>query len=252
MTSSEKLCLELNDFQEIITASFHNLWEDLDFSDVTLVCEDDQQVEAHKVILSACSPFFNSVLRRNKHSHPMIYMRGMKSEDLTAIVDFIYHGKTTVYQNDLENFLALAEELQLKGLNRPEDIILEEKVENILVPKSKKQLVKKEMKLSPKLLENNITSTTKSYPVTPEQEKLIIPYQNEEIQKTIYSMIQILPDGDLKWMCTMCGKLMKTKRDLERHIESHIDGLNYPCNQCGKVSRSSHVLINHVSRSHRK
>ena len=46
----------------------------------------------------------------------MIYMRGMKAKDLIAIVDFIYHGEANVYQEDLEGFLALAEELQLKGL----------------------------------------------------------------------------------------------------------------------------------------
>merc|ERR1712129_117587 len=43
-------------------------------------------------------------------------MRGMKSENLLAIVDFLYFGETNVYQNNLDSFLAVAEELQLKGL----------------------------------------------------------------------------------------------------------------------------------------
>ena len=51
-------------------------------TDVTLVCEDGHQIEAHKVILSLSSPLFENLLKRNKHNHPMIYMRGMKSEDL--------------------------------------------------------------------------------------------------------------------------------------------------------------------------
>ena len=49
----------------------------------------------------------------------MIYMRGLKSKDLNAVVDFIYHGEANIYQEDLEGFLALAEELQLKGLTGP-------------------------------------------------------------------------------------------------------------------------------------
>ena len=114
--SVEKFCLKWNDFQENIASSYKDLREDLDFSDVTLICEEDEQIQDHRVILSACSPFFSSVLRRNKHSHPMIYMRGLKSKDLVAIVDFIYHGEANIYQEDLDGFLALAGDLQLKGL----------------------------------------------------------------------------------------------------------------------------------------
>ena len=123
---SEKLCLQWNGFQENIISAFGNLREDNNFSDVTLACEDGQQVEAHKVILAASSPFFQKLLGRNKHPHPLIYMRGMKSEDLLAIVDFLYHGEANVFQENLDSFLAVAEELQLKGLmGKPE-----EKVQN--------------------------------------------------------------------------------------------------------------------------
>ena len=93
MTSSEKFCLKWNEFQKNIYNAFHGLREDLDFSDVTLVFEEDKQIDAHRVILSAYSPFFSSVLKRNNHSHPMIYMRGLKFKDMVAIVDFMYHGK---------------------------------------------------------------------------------------------------------------------------------------------------------------
>ena len=114
--SSEKFCLKWNDFQQNIVSSYHDLRKDSHFCDVTLVCEEDQQIEAHRIILTACSPFFSTVLKRNKHSHPMIYMRGLKAKDLEAILDFIYHGEANIYQEDLDGFLALAEELQLKGL----------------------------------------------------------------------------------------------------------------------------------------
>ena len=123
---SEKLCLQWNDFQENIKSAFGNLREDNDFTDVTLACEDGQQVEAHKVILAASSPFFQKLLGRNQHPHPLIYMRGMKSEDLLAIVDFLYRGEANVFQENLDSFLAIAEELQLKGLMGKTD----EKVED--------------------------------------------------------------------------------------------------------------------------
>ena len=115
-TMPEKLCLQWNDFNENITVSFGSLRIDEDFTDVILACEDGKQVEAHKVILATSSPFFKNILKRNKHAHPLLYMRGMKSEDLFAILDLLYCGETNVYQEDLGSFLVIAEELELKGL----------------------------------------------------------------------------------------------------------------------------------------
>lgn len=112
----EKLCLKWNDFDENVKSAFANFQSDQDFSDVTLACEDGQQVEAHKVILASCSPFLMELLRKNKHPHPIIYMRGVKFEDLVTIVEFLYLGEVNIYQENLAVFLTLAEELQLKGL----------------------------------------------------------------------------------------------------------------------------------------
>ena len=113
---SEKLCLKWNDFQNNTSTAFGSLRNDSEFSDVTLACEGGNQVEAHKVILVASSPFFHNLLRRNKHPHPLIYMRGVRSDDVVAILDFLYFGEANVYQENIDAFLALAEELELKGL----------------------------------------------------------------------------------------------------------------------------------------
>ena len=115
MGSSEKFCLRWNDFEANISSAFRDLKEEKDFSDVTLVCAD-QQVEAHKVILAASSPFFKRVLRNNPHTHPLIYMKGVKFSDLEAVLSFVYHGEVNVAEADLNNFLAFAEELEVKGL----------------------------------------------------------------------------------------------------------------------------------------
>ena len=116
MGTAEKLCLQWNDFKENITSSFKELRANREFTDVTLACEDGQQIEAHKVVLVSSSPFFMELLKKNKHPHPLIYMRGLRSEDVMAIMDFLYQGEANVLQDDLDNFLALAEELKLKGL----------------------------------------------------------------------------------------------------------------------------------------
>jgi len=111
----DKFCLKWNDFESNISAAFRELREDKDFFDVTLACDDDQ-IQAHKVILSACSPFFRKVLRRNKHEHPLLYLKGVKYADLVAVLSFMYHGEVDISQEDLNTFLAVAQDLKVKGL----------------------------------------------------------------------------------------------------------------------------------------
>ena len=114
---SDKFCLRWNDFESNISAAFKELREDKDFFDVTLACDDDQLL-AHKVILSACSPFFKTVLRRNRHQHPLLYLKGVKYQELVAVLNFMYHGEVNVAQEELNSFLAVAEELKVKGLTQ--------------------------------------------------------------------------------------------------------------------------------------
>ena len=90
--SSEKFCLKWNDFESNISGAFRELREEKDFFDVTLAC-DDNQIKAHKVIISACSPFFRSVLRQNPHQHPLLYMRGVSFTDLQSVLTFMYQGE---------------------------------------------------------------------------------------------------------------------------------------------------------------
>ena len=83
---SEKLCLQWNDFKENVNSAFGSLRNDKEFTDVTLACEDGQQLEAHKVILASSSPFFEKILQKNKHSNPLIYLKGFQSKDFVSIL----------------------------------------------------------------------------------------------------------------------------------------------------------------------
>ena len=118
--SSEKFCLRWNDFENNISLAFRELREDKDFFDITLAC-DDEQIQAHKVILSACSPFFRTILRKNPHQHPLLYLKGIKFRDIESILQFMYHGEVNVAQEDLNNFLSVSEELRIKGLTQGQE-----------------------------------------------------------------------------------------------------------------------------------
>ena len=114
--NNDKFCLKWNDFQQNIISSYNGLRTELDYSNVTLVCENDHNIEVHKIIITASSQFFKTVLKRNKHPHPMIYIKGVKAKIMEALLDFIHNGEVNIYQEDLDGFLALAEEIQLKGV----------------------------------------------------------------------------------------------------------------------------------------
>jgi len=115
---TEKFCLRWNDFESNISSAFRDLRDDKDFFDLTLACENDEKVQAHKVILAACSPFFHHVLRHNPHHHPLLYLKGIRHTDLLSVLSFMYHGEVNVAQEELNSFLAVAEELKIKGLTQ--------------------------------------------------------------------------------------------------------------------------------------
>ena len=112
---SEKFCLKWNDFESNISASFKELRHDSELFDLTLACEDDH-LAAHKVILSACSSFFRNILRRTKnHQNLLLYLKGVSAKEMESVLNFMYHGEVSVAQNDLNSFLQVAEDLQVKG-----------------------------------------------------------------------------------------------------------------------------------------
>ena len=119
MASLEKFCLRWNDFETNVSQAFRELREEKDFFDVTLACEDEQ-LSAHKVILSACSPFFRNILRKNPHQHPLLYLKGVKYQEMLSVLNFMYMGEVNVAQEELNSFLAVAEELRVKGLTQGE------------------------------------------------------------------------------------------------------------------------------------
>ena len=105
-----------NDFKDNVKAVFTALRKDVYFTNVTLACEDGHKVKANKIVLASSSNFFQNILEQNKHTHPLIYMIGIKSEDLVAIVDFLYYGEANISHDNLDSFYNIAWVLELKGL----------------------------------------------------------------------------------------------------------------------------------------
>ena len=263
MTNIEKFCLKWNDFQTNISTTFESMRGDPDFADVTLACEDGEQIMAHKVILAASSPFFQNLLRKNQHTHPLIYMRGLKSNNLKAIVDFLYYGEANIYQENLDDFLAFAEELQLKGLSNKEHNPTEYYItpESISVDKDHpKKRASMEMVDEKKFKHENVVSDFQEQNEIGERSVAISNpvYSGElkQLDSQIKSMMstgsQIMANGiKAESACQVCGKEGRY-HVIKDHIElHHIDGVLHSCNLCDKTFRSRHSLKMHTIRNHK-
>ena len=271
MGGSEKLGLQWNEFHNIVSSSFGDLRNDGDLTDVTLACEDGTQMEAHKVVLASTSPFFFNLLKRNKHPHPLIYMKGIKSDNLLAMIEFFYKGEADVSQENLEGFLALADEMKLKGLQRPE-----ESTETLNQPQNsqpqmqtfepdlfvrqhskKKQDRKKSETQESRIHEfNTALAMTNSGSVEVTDVQLL----GDQIKSMMERGENRIPvkkgNGKVKeeftWICKVCGKEGRYSH-LQRHIEAmHITGFNHTCDICGNKSRTKKSLHDHKSRYHGK
>ena len=98
-----------------MVASFKHLRDEKSFCDVTIATEG-QHTKAHKMILCACSPYFKNLLEQNPAKHPIIILKDVPFQHLTAILEFMYAGEVNVAQDQLPSFLKTAEKLKIKGL----------------------------------------------------------------------------------------------------------------------------------------
>ena len=100
---SEKFALKWNDYQSNWKSSLSELHKDTDFADVTLISDDKVKFSAHKVILSSCSNMFKFILKENSNANPLLYLGGVTSVNLDHILDYIYHGEVSLFQEQLDN-----------------------------------------------------------------------------------------------------------------------------------------------------
>ncbi|XP_031633787.1 protein abrupt isoform X4 [Contarinia nasturtii] len=113
--SEQQYALKWNDFQSSILSSFRHLRDEEDFVDVTLAC-DIRSFTAHKVVLSACSPYFRKLLKANPCEHPIVILRDIRAEDVESLLRFMYNGEVHIGHEQLSDFLKTAQLLQVRGL----------------------------------------------------------------------------------------------------------------------------------------
>uniref|UniRef100_A0A1B0DMI9 Uncharacterized protein n=1 Tax=Phlebotomus papatasi TaxID=29031 RepID=A0A1B0DMI9_PHLPP len=109
----QQFCLRWNNHPTNLTGVLTSLLQREALCDVTLACDGGEIVKAHQTILSACSPYFESIFLQNSHPHPIIYLKDVRYSEMRSLLDFMYKGEVNVGQRSLPTFLKTAESLQV-------------------------------------------------------------------------------------------------------------------------------------------
>ena len=239
---SEKFCLKWNDFHSNVSKSFSSLRHENDFYDVTLVSDDQKQISAHKVVLSACSEYFKNILKKNKHQNPLLCLEGISSDDLNNILDYVYHGEVNIYQDNLDRFFNIAERFKLEGLLSNNTAKEDEEVdETKYFLNDTKNIVTDEIEIC----EENKMAPQKMKMTFGSEEFSNI----EDLDAKILELIE--RDIGKGWKCTICNKATRDKTSAKEHVEIHFEGLSFPCSECDAVLRSRNSLRFHINNKHK-
>ena len=228
--------LSSNDFTSKAPSTFRQFWMDQEFTDVTLATEDDRQIKAHKVILSACSPFFRNLLIKNPHPNPLIYLKGIKHAGLKMVLKFIYVGECNVSNEELQDFLATGIDLMVSGL-----------MENISKEHGEPQdnsTSNEYIKSSETLhitMENypqNQTITSSNLSDTPVQMSVANQQNVDDVQ------------DNHKFDCKSCDKRFNSDQARLHHKRSVHEGITYSCDKCDHKATLQGNLRTHQKSMH--
>merc|ERR1712150_275272 len=235
---SERFSLKWTDFQSVVSQSFSVLRQEADFYDVTLVSDDHTQISAHKLVLSASSQFFKSILKRNPHSHPLLYLSGVDSTSLGFVLDYIYQGEVQIYQHELDHFLEVAQKLKIEGLLSTEE------------PDTKHDPRYEDQKVESFPSESDYSDTkivNTNYVRSGHGEKVVTLTDMTEVDEKIQ---QLMEKRDGRHYCKACDYSSQNIGHTREHVELHIEGLSYTCQFCDKTFRSRNSLRKHLYTFH--
>ena len=222
-------------------------------------------MEAHKVILASSSPFFEKILQKSKQPYPLLYLKGFQSKDFASILDFLYFGEANVYQEDFDSFLAIAEEIKLKGLTGQTSTDILDKQEKpghsepAMMGKALLTTSTNEKIKSTTLAANTSGRFSKDL-VVQDQSGTNLQALDEKVKSMMEKGERMIPDGkhpngtpkqQTSLICKVCGKEGHPSQ-IRNHIESnHLEGVSIPCDHCGKICPTRHSLTKHKSRFHK-
>lgn len=188
---SDRFSLRWNNYQAHLVTAFESLLEKNEFVDVTLGC-DGQKLSAHRMLLSACSPYFRNLLQGNNCEHPIIILRDITYHDMSSLLQFMYNGEVNVEQAHLTSFLKTAECLKIRGLTDNETDNEAIRPTNIEVPNNTNDDYKEERTPKP------IRTDTPRIPIIKKPTSSLNHGTIQKIDDIKSEIIDVADDGEQK------------------------------------------------------
>ena len=254
----EKYSMKCHTYPHHLKDMLQDMMSSDTFTDVTLVCDDQKQIKAHKVILSAFSSVFKNIFTQN--NLPMIYLRGVDSSEMESIIQFIYLGETAFYQERLKVFLKVAKDLDIKLLSKDdratpvnnEEITNEEEIEETTTCSENNELTNNVVEDKTDQITNYYEAT--NHATEPKQEPAI--NDNYEIiregghKPMSLKNISLCLNSKGYYECTQCEKQFKASIGLSKHFESIHVGVKYKCKKCEKEFAWKAAMNRHIRTKH--
>ena len=221
-----------------------------DLSDVTLVTEDKKHVNANKNILSACSPFFRDILKSDKSSSSIVYLKGIQFTEIESIMQFIYLGEATFFEERMDEFLAVAKSLEITDLCNAGTETNDGTEDD---PSKYNPGTSTEIAEEPTELYDNVKKKTQN--VKKEVVGVNGTYECNQCEKTfplkssLYTHTKSKHEG-VTFDCDQCDFRATQKITLTRHIQNKHEGIKYPCDQCEHQATRKEHLMQHVNSKH--
>ena len=197
-------------------------------TDVTLVCEDKTKFNAHKFVLNACSPVFQLIIKDLPQKDPVNYLRGVLAPEMKWILQFMYLGQATLYQDRMNMFLSVAKSLEIKEIGNNEDCDVADSTQGADYAKNIdpniEDLYKETFIVNPSIADGEMEQLRNQF----------ICHQNEA--------------GQYPW--NKCARIYTKRKNLIQHIRTAHEGLRYPCDNCSYKATSKYNLLNHVKGVH--
>ena len=120
--NQEKYNLNWHAYSDHLREMLHEMMKSNELVDVTLVCDDKKQFKAHKIVLSACSSVFRRIIKDLPKNGSVIYLRGIQHQEMESILEYMYLGIATFYQERINEFLNVAQNLEIKEISEDAQI----------------------------------------------------------------------------------------------------------------------------------
>ncbi|XP_037912363.1 protein abrupt isoform X3 [Hermetia illucens] len=259
--SEQQYALKWNDFQTSILSSFRHLRDEEDFVDVTLAC-DQRSFTAHKVVLSACSPYFRKLLKANPCKHPIVILRDVRAEDVENLLRFMYNGEVNIGHEQLSDFLKTAQLLQVRGLADVTGPSSKTSTSTVN-PLSSSTPAVQELKASPKhpdlaslqaqsTGEDSNSSDTEPSDRGDGQLDVTMDSMNGSMDNTRSHSFPFLGLQGIPGLIPGPSGIHGADNFVSRRIhEMRVRATDpRPCPKCGKIYRSAHTLRTHLEDKH--